>query len=45
LLRRGIKADPQSVPSDANLISHLTWAGRELDALREADEAVRRRPT
>jgi hypothetical protein len=27
------------------LIYHLTWAGRELDALHEADEAVRRLPT
>jgi len=45
LLRRSIELDPQSVPSVANLIYHLTWAGRELDALREADEAVRRLPT
>jgi TolB-like protein len=41
LLRRGIELDPQSAPSRTALIYHLSWAGRELDALSEADQAVR----
>jgi TolB-like protein len=41
LLRRGIELDPQSAPPRTALIYHLAWAGRERDALSEADQAVR----
>ena len=44
LLRRSIDLDPQWASARTALIYHLAWAGRQADALREADQAVRLMP-